>query len=585
MADAYDLTKILEEILEDEKVSSSKKKKISQADIKKMLLERRKTSSLGKDNETIRIGELLVMNGLITTEQLRDALRLQSQKGGKLGSILVELGHITAKNLLEFLGKQLSVPGADLFQTTACKDYTSIVPTRVIMKYRILPLGVDGRTIQLAMESPNELAAIHEVEFLTGRRVQPVIVPSYQMDLALKCIQEKGGTAFTGADMQQAQQGPTTIQALLKHLVDSNGSDLLISAGIPPSVKIGTVMQRSNMPSLSPDDCVAYGKALMTEGRWEEFLKEKELDFSYELENVGRFRVNVYRQRNTISLAIRRIINDLPGFEQLGLPSWLEDYVMKPQGLILVTAPAGHGKTTSVAAMVDMINRKRQANIISLEDPIEYVHRPLKCNVNQREVGADTDSFSEGLRRIFRQAPDVIVVGEMRDHETFESALRAASTGHLVLSTMHAPSTTSAIDGMVNRFPSHLQPQVRQQLADGLLLIFSQRLIPRIDASGMVLAYEGLINSFRMKNFIRENKVHQIRSQIQTESDDYSCIDMSLIRLVKEGKISMESALVYADTRDYVLNAGRGQSPATGESPSAVQFGMAAKRFEGTERR
>jgi twitching motility protein PilT len=557
MSDAYDLTKILEEIIEDEKVTSSKKKKISQADIRKMFLERQKASGRGRDMEAIRIGDLLVINGMITVEQLRDALRVQAQKGGKLGSILVELGHITAKSLLEFLGKQHNVPGADLFQITACRDYTSIVPTRIIAKYRVLPLKVEGRTIQLAMESPNELAAIHEVEFLTGRRVQPVIVPSYQMDLALKCIEEKGGRAFTGADMQQALQGPMTIQALLEYLVESNGSDLFITAGIPPSVKLRTVVTRSNMPSLSPDECVAYGKALMTEGQWEGFLKRKELDFSFELEGVGRFRINAYRQRNTISLAIRRIMYTLPTMDDLGLPRWLEDYVMKPQGLILVTAPAGHGKTTSVAAMVDLINRKRQANIISLEDPIEYLHKPLKCNVNQREIGTDTDSFTEGLRSIFRQAPDVIVVGEMRDHETFESALRAASTGHLVLSTMHAPSTTSAVDGMVNRFPSHLQTQVRHQLADALLILLSQRLIPRKDTDGMALAYEFLLNSYRMKNFIRENKVHQIRSQIQTESDDYSSIDMSLIRLVKEGKITMENALVYADSRDYVLNLGR----------------------------
>jgi twitching motility protein PilT len=564
MPDAYDLTKILEEIIEDEKVTSSKKKKISQADIKKMLQERQKTPARARDTEAIRIGDLLVMNGLITVEQLRDALRMQSQKGGKLGSILVELGHISAKSLLEFLGKQHHVPGADLFQTTACKDYTSIVPTRIITKYRVLPLNVEGRTIQLAMESPNELAAIHEVEFLTGRRVQPVIVPSYQMDLALKCIEEKGGMAFSGVDMQQALQGPMTIHAMLEYLVETNGSDLFITAGIPPSVKVRTVLIRSNMPSLSPDQCVAYGKALMTEGQWEEFLKRKELDFAFELDGVGRFRINAYRQRNTISLAIRRIMYTLPSFEELGLPRWLEDFVMKPQGLILVTAPAGHGKTTSVAAMVDVINRRRQANIISLEDPIEYVHKPLKCNVNQREIGMDTDSFSEGLRRIFRQAPDVVVIGEMRDHETFESGLRAASTGHLVLSTMHAPSTTSAIDGMVNRFPSHLQGQVRQQLADALLIILSQRLIPRKDTDGMALAYESLLNSYRMKNFIRENKVHQIRSQIQTESDDYSSIDMSLIRLVKEGKISMENALVYADTRDYVLNLGRSAANSTG---------------------
>jgi hypothetical protein len=187
-------TKILEEIWGREG-RSSKKKKISgrhQEDVP----ERQKASGRGRDMDAIRIGDLLVMNGMITVEQLRDALRVQSQKGGKLGSILVELGHITAKSLLEFLGKQHNVPGADLFQTTACRDYTSIVPTRIITKYRVLPLKVEGRTIQLAMESPNELAAIHEVEFLTGRRVQPVIVPSYQMDLALNAF-KKRRTAFT----------------------------------------------------------------------------------------------------------------------------------------------------------------------------------------------------------------------------------------------------------------------------------------------------------------------------------------------------------------------------------------------------
>jgi len=317
------------------------------------------------------------------------------------------------------------------------------------------------------------------------------------------------------------------------------------------------------MPSLAPDQCVAYGKGLMTEGQWEEFLKRKEYDFSVEVEGLSRFRVNAYRQRNTISLALRRIRLDIPNFEELGLPRWLEEYTLKPQGLILVTAPTGHGKTTTVASMVDIINRKRQVNIITLEDPIEYLHKPQKCNINQREIGIDTDSFSEGLRRIFRQAPDVIVVGEMRDHETFESALRAASTGHLVLSTMHAPNTTSAVSGLVNRFPAHLQPQVLQQLADSLLLVFSQRLIPMMGSDGMALAYEMLINSYRMKNFIRENKMHQIRTQIQTEADDYSSIDISLIRLVKEGKISMENALIYADTRDYVMNLGRAGSGTT----------------------
>ncbi len=560
MPDTYDLTKVLEEIIEDEKVTTSKRKKISQADIKKMISERKKAPTGVKDTEIFRIGDLLVQQGLISPEQLRDALRTQGQKGGKLGSILVELGYISAKNLLEFLGKQHGVPGADLFQVTACKDFTSVVPRRIISKYRVLPLSVEGSTIQLAMENPNDFAAIHEVEFLTGRRVQPVVVASYQMDLALKCIEEKGGHSFSGADMQEALQGPVTMQAMMEYLVEADGSDLFITAGLPPSVKVQGLLRRSNMPSLSPDQCVAYGKSLMTEGQWEEFLKRKEFDFSVEVEELSRFRVNAYRQRNTISLALRRIRLNIPTFDELGLPRWLEEYTLKPQGLILVTAPTGHGKTTTAAAMLDVINRNRRVNIITLEDPIEYLHKPHKCNVNQREVGTDTDSFAEGLRRIFRQAPDVILIGEMRDHETFESGLRAASTGHLVLSTMHSPNTTTAITGMVNRFPGHLQAQVVQQLADSLVIVFSQRLIPQKESDGMVLAYEKLINSYRMKNFIRENKVHHVRTQIQTESDDYSSIDMSLIQLVKEGKITMEHALIYADSRDYVMNLGRPSS-------------------------
>ncbi|UCG78540.1 MAG: Flp pilus assembly complex ATPase component TadA, partial [Nitrospirota bacterium] len=259
-----------------------------------------------------------------------------------------------------------------------------------------------------------------------------------------------------------------------------------------------------------------------------------------------------YRQRNSVSISIRHLHDIIPSFEHLGLPSWLEKYALKTQGLILITGPASHGKTTTLAAMIDLINSKRKCNIVTLEDPIEYLHKHKNSNVNQREIGTDAESFYDGMRSIFRQSPDVIVIGDMRDNETIEMALRAASTGHLVISNMHSFSTTSAIDGIVNSFLPHQQPQVKGLLADSLQLIFAQRLLPRIGSEDRILAFEKLIASYRIRNLIREGKAHQIRSQVQTDSDDFSSIDLSLVKLLNEGKITKEDALMSTDNPEYV---------------------------------
>jgi twitching motility protein PilT len=552
MPDTYDLTRILEEIIEDEKVGASKRKKISQADIKKMLVERHKAPLKIKQPDDMRLGQMLIQESMISPQQLEEALKIQVQKGGKIGSILVELGYLLPGQLLEFLGKQFGVPSGDLFQLNISQNLSSLVPSRIRLKYRVLPLKAEGGSLSLAMEDPNDQAAIHEVEFLTGYKVQPVIVPSYQMNLAIKCLEENGGKGFSGAGIQTACRAPLTIEAMLQYTADANGSDLLITAGVPPSVKVQNTLERSDMPALDPEQCVAYGKALMTEPQWEGFLRRKQLDFAIECEGVGRFRVSAYRQKNSISMVFRRILKEIPSFETLGLPLWLEDFTARPQGLILVTAPPGHGKTTTISAMVDMINEKRHRNIITLEDPIEYVHKPKRSNINQREVGADATSYTQGLRSVFRQAPDVIMVGEMHDEKSFEIALRAASAGHLVLSSLCASNSTAAIDSMVNRFPDHLRAQVRQQLADTLLLIFAQRLLPRKGSKAMALAFEKLINSRRVRDFIRKNEIHPVRTELQTEFDDYSSIDVSLSRLVKDGKIALENALLFADTTEYV---------------------------------
>jgi twitching motility protein PilT len=554
MAEAFDLGKMLEEIMDDEKISVSKNRKVSQDEIKKMLLDRQKNlARQGRRQTRLQLGEALEREGVISTEQLHSALKLQSQKGGKIGSILVEMGVLTEDDLLSFLGKQHGLQSTSLLDLEISEDLMSLLPSRVIFKHRILPLRMEGRTLDLGIENPNELTAIHEVEFLTGKRVRPVIIPSYQMELAIKYIEEKGGGIFSGHDIQSSLKGTMTIRTLLEQLVSADATDLLVTAGVPPTVRANTTLRRTSLPSLSPDQCVAYAKALMTERQWEDFLNRRELDFAIEYDNLGRFRVNTYRQKNTVSIAIRRVMQGSLGCEALGIPTWLEEFAMKPQGLVIVTAPTGHGKTTTLAAMVDVINRTRRCNIITLEDPIEYLHKPVKSNINQREVGTDTASFSEGLRRIFRQNPDVIMIGEVRDQETFEIAARAASTGHLVLTSTHAPNATAAIENMVNCLPHHLQMEVRLQLSDALLVVFAQRLIPSKDGTRVYLAYEKLINSYRIKNFIRDNRVHQIRTQIQQEADDFASIDFCLAKLLNEGKITIEDVSAYADSVDFVV--------------------------------
>jgi len=556
MSEAYDLGKMLEEIIEDEKISISKNRKISQDEIRRLLAERLKSAASGKDSSRLPLGEALVHEGLIGRDQLQAALKAQAQKGGKIGSVLVELGYVTDEDLLRFLGKQHGLQGANLLNLEISESLMSILPSRLMFKHRILPLKVEGNTLSLAMENPNDFAAMHEVEFLAGKRVTPVIIPSYQMDLALKYIEEKGARGFSGMEMQNAMKNPATIHAALEQLISMNGSDLIITAGVPPTHRVNGILKRSHMPVLNHDQCVAYAKNLMTERQWEDFLRKKEIDFALDYEDLGRFRINAYRQKNSVSLALRRVRNVIPSLDSLGLPHWFEEILTRPQGLILVAGPAGQGKTTTIAVMVDLLNRTRACNIITLEDPTEFVHRSRKATINQRELGTDTDSFSESLRRIFRQSPDVVVIGEIRDTETMEIAFQAACGGILVLSSMHAPSATGAIEAMVSRYPSNSQSQIRQQLAEALLLIFVQRLLPSKGGDSLVLAYEKLFNSVRIKTFIRENKLHHLRSQTAAESDDFAPFEASLLRLLKEGKITVETALTYIDNPEIIIKSG-----------------------------
>jgi twitching motility protein PilT len=517
-------------------------------------MEKKSGKKQGKATDKHRLGELLVEYGLITTNQLQQGLTRQSEVGGQIGSILVEMGFITTDQLLDFLSKQLGVPSANLFKLDIDQDMLRLFPMEKIKTMKVLPIATDDNSLALAMVNPDNMMTIREVEFTLGRKVNPIVVPALQMEEATKSLLSDPDSGLTGknpkkkADKAKITKAPQ-LPSLLRYLARSGSIDMLLTAGVPPAVKIHNNLKRTSMDPLTPADCETYAKELMSYKDWEAFMRKNDIDFGVTYPDIGRFRVNVCRQRNSVSITLHHFAETLPSFKELNLPGCIKEYAFMPQGLILVTGPAGHGKTTTLCTMVDIINTHRRCNIVTLEDPIEYAYKHKKSNVNQREIGRDTDSLSEGLRRVLRQSPDVIVVGELKDRESFEMALQAADAGQLVLSTVIGSNSTSIIERVINMFPPDRQKFTRMMLADCLLLSFSQRLVPLNKGQGRILAHEKLINTDRIKDMIREERTYQIRSQIQIGSKDFTSIDVSLANLYNQEKITFEDGLLHADNR------------------------------------
>ncbi len=329
--------------------------------------------------------------------------------------------------------------------------------------------------------------------------------------------------------------------------VEKNASDLHIAAGYPPIIRInGELWAIPKEPPLSARDSQGLAFALMTDEHKAQFLKFKEIDFSYVFDGKERFRTNVFFQKGCISCALRLIPSKIRTVSELNLPPVMQRFIDAEQGFVLITGPASHGKSTTLAAIIDAINHSRCDHIVTIEDPIEYLFLPDASVIEQRELNSDTYSFSMALRSVFRQDPDVIMIGEMRDAETVGTALTAAETGHLVFATLHTNSASQSIHRVVDSFPAEQQTQVRAQLSASLLGIVSQRLMPS-KKGGMVPACEVLFNNFAVGNLIRENKIHEIPLIIDTSSKDgMMSLNKSLANLVKSGDIDLEKALSYS---------------------------------------
>ncbi len=328
-------------------------------------------------------------------------------------------------------------------------------------------------------------------------------------------------------------------------MIERQATDLHITTGTHPHLRVhGQITPIKEVPPLTPKETKQLAYSVLTDTQKHAFEERKELDFSFGVRGLSRFRANIYSQRSAVAIAIRTIPFRILGFEELGLPRVVLDFCKKPKGLVLVTGPTGCGKSTTLAAIIDKINREYHKHIVTIEDPIEYLHHHHGCVINQRELHADTHSFAAALKSVLRQDPDVILIGEMRDLETIEAALRCAETGHLTFATLHTNSAVQTINRIIDVFPSHQQPQIRAQLSFILEGVICQMLIPRRDGQGRALAAEVMVPNDAIRNLIREDKIHQIYSSMQTGQSNYQMITMnqSLANLYFKRRVTLADA-------------------------------------------
>ena len=356
---------------------------------------------------------------------------------------------------------------------------------------------------------------------------------------------------------------PTSLNALLKSVVERGGTDLHVTTNSAPQVRIDGVLRPLDEEQLSPTETKQLIYSILTDNQKHKLEENLEIDFSFGIKNLARFRCNVFHQRGALAAAFRLIPHEIRGFRELGLPAVVERLCEKPRGLVLVTGPTGSGKTTTLAAMLDKINHDRKEHIVTIEDPIEYLHGHRGCIVNQREMGVDTHSFANALRSALRQDPDVVLIGEMRDHETVESALRIAETGHLTLATLHTNSATQTINRIIDIFPPHQQGQIRVQLSFVLEGIMCQSLLPRMSGRGRSLAMEILIPNAAIRNLIREDKVHQVYGMMQAGQAKHGMqtFNQSLAQLYFKRMITLQVAMArssHTDELQEIINRGPG---------------------------
>jgi twitching motility protein PilT len=486
MPEAFNLRRMLAEIAEDEKVSTSKRTKVSQADIKKLLMEKRgdrEETPAGNESgfspdppPSVPVpDELEGTDNTIQQDQLAGINATSSAPPDPLSR------DTPPRSPAEISRDDLSSPGCG---RPILHMSDGVLPARIILKYRVIPLRVGERVLELAMENPEDLAAIYDVEILTGRRVEPVKVRREVLDRSLRLFSvDRMVAGFAPASAGEPRENGL-LSTLLDMLVVSEGSDLLITQGASPWIKTPGHMESTGLPAVTALDCVRCAKSLMTEEHWEHFLAEGIATFSHQDPVHGRFRVQVFRERGAPSLVIRRVHDPIPTIGELGLPSWVAELALSSSGFIIVGGAAGHGKTTTIHAMVNHINQQKVSRIITLEDPVEVLHRPANSQIIQREIGRDVGSQREGIRQAMKQGAHVIVLGELTSSGAFLEALAAAESGRLVLTTFEAGCTSKVWHRLIHAVPHPLRPRALSMMESTAPIVLAQKLLSTGFGSG-----------------------------------------------------------------------------------------------------
>ena len=510
------------------------------------------------------LGQILFEHGLVSQELYAAAAEQERLTGDPVSKVLLDGGHVSERELSRARAVQSGVLFADLEKATPAQTILATVPAEVVRRLSALPVKLQDERLVIAMTEPGDVTALGELRAVTKREVIPVAAhnPDLQGAIARSypAPEEPAGTEdhpdpessngwAPGKEPDDVLPEPgegkdPDLTEFLIAVIERGASDLHLTAGVPPTLRIhGDLVPIAGYRKLLPKDLQDIIYSMLSQKQRKQFEEELELDMSFALPGRARFRVNVFRQRDTLGAAMRLIPQEIDSMEKLGLPPVLKEFTRLRRGLVLVTGVTGSGKSTTLASLVDEINTTRSDHIMTVEDPIEFLHHHKKSVVNQREIGADTHGFAVALRHVLRQDPDVILVGEMRDLETIQTALTAAETGHLVFATLHTQDAPGSVDRIIDVFPPHQQNQIRIQLAGTLVGVVSQQLVPKL-TGGRVCACEVLVVTDGVRNLIREGKTHQIYTSMQSGGKHgMQIMDAHLGGMVKSGVISYEIGL------------------------------------------
>jgi twitching motility protein PilT len=541
-------------------------------------------------NDVAGLGEILVAQGVLSSEQLGRAESHLAAQGGSLAKALVELRLATEADLVRALATTIGLPFVEVGGAYVDPHAVAMLASSVARELTALPVRFgDGDELIVAVADPSgREELVHRLQTETGVPVSLALAPRAALLEAIAAHEQVAPSDPTPARVplhavappEPAAGGPSSppgaaapslrvmseqavavdLDVLLIEMVERGGSDLHLTVGIPPAIRVnGELEHLQGFPVCEPDELRKVLYAIMTQKQRESFENELELDMSYAIPGRSRFRVNIFQQRDAIGSVMRTIPFEIKPLEELGIPSQVANFAYLPRGFVLVTGPTGSGKSTTLASLIDLVNRNRAAHIMTVEDPIEFLHDHKRSVVNQREVGTDTHGFAGALKHVLRQDPDVILVGELRDLETIQIALTAAETGHLVFATLHTQDAPQTIDRVVDVFPPHQQEQIRVMLAGALKGVVCQTLVKTADGAGRIPACEVMVATSGIRNLIREGKTHQVYSAIQAGAKDgMVAMDQSLASLVKSGKVTYDAALEKASqVAEFNRLAGR----------------------------